>query len=205
MVIQRVILVGIVLLLTCGSGCSTLLPPLVGSLGSNGSSGSKAIERIHGKGLVATNTAKTDKQLEVVSGLTERAMDKVSTREGYPQLQPTLAEKIAYTTQFAGKAIEKAAPVFPLAPVVGGGITLLGSLVATGLGCGRLMRSRKMLAVAGRDKAEVEGIAGTLIKGIEDFSSDNTEAGRLLKELIRNKSLASGASTRLHEMVKEKT
>lgn len=180
------------------------MPPLLGTTG--GVNGSKAVERVYEKGLVATNTAKTDKQLAVVEDLTRRAMDKVSLPEVYPpQFQPSLAEKIAYTAQFTGEAIEKAAPVFPLAPLVGGGVTLLGSMVATGLGWGRLMRARKMLTLAGRDKAEIEGIVGTLIGGIEDFSSDNTEAGKLLKELIKNKSLASGTSARLHEMVKEKT
>lgn len=206
MVRQQIILAGIILLLTSGSGCSTLLPPLLGSAGAgNGSSNSKTVERIYSKGLDATGAAKTDKQLEVVEDLTEKAMDKASSPWVYDPYQPSLAEKIAYTTQFAGKAIEKTAPVFPLAPVVGGGITLLGSLVATGLGWGRLMRSRKMLMLAGRDKEELEMTAGTLIDGIENFSSENTEAGRLLKELIKNVSIASGTSTKLHNMVKERT
>ncbi|MFQ5957378.1 MAG: hypothetical protein ACE5KK_06375 [Candidatus Brocadiales bacterium] len=199
-------LVLVVLLLISGSGCGTLLPPLLGPAGSPPqSNGTKAVVRVHEKGLLATNTAKTDKQLAVVEELTKRAMDKVSLQEVYPTFQPSLAEKIAYTAQFAGKAIEKTAPVFPLAPVVGGGITLLGSMVATGLGWGRLMRARKMLTLAVRDKEEVERTAGTLIDGIENFSSNNTEAGRLLKELIRNKSIASGTSTRLHKIVREKT
>ncbi|MCP4365262.1 MAG: hypothetical protein GY800_08190 [Planctomycetes bacterium] len=204
MVRLTTVLVLAVLLSTSAGGCSTLLPPLLGPLGGGGGGGSKSIERIHGTALTATHTAKTDKQLEVVDGLTRRAMDKVSLGEVYPQqYQPSLAEKIAYTTQFAGKAIEKTAPVFPLAPVVGGGVTLLGSLVATGLGWGRLMRTRKMLAVAGRDRQEMERTAGTLIEGIENFSSGNTEAGKMLKELIKNRSIASGTSARLHSMVKD--
>ncbi|MEE9200023.1 MAG: hypothetical protein V3V45_01115, partial [Candidatus Brocadiales bacterium] len=94
------------------------------------------------------------------------------------------------------------APVFPLAPVVGGGVTLLGSLIASGLGWGRLMRAKKMLTVAGRDKTELEGVANTMIESIENFTNDNTEAGKLLKQLIKNRSLSSGASARLHNMVK---
>ncbi len=205
MVRLTTVLILAVLLSTSAVGCSTLLPALVSPLGGSGGGGSKSIERIHGTALTATHTAKTDKQLEVVDGLTRRAMDKVSLGEVYPQqYQPSLAEKIAYTTQFAGKAIEKTAPVFPLAPVVGGGVTLLGSLVASGLGWGRLMRTRKMLAVAGRDRQEMERTAGTLIEGIENFSSGNTEAGKMLKELIKNRSIASGTSTTLHGLIKER-
>ena len=84
-----------------------------------------------------------------------------------------------------------------------GGVTLLGSLVATGLGWGRLMRTRKMLAVAGKDRQEMEKTAGTLIEGIENFASGNTEAGKMLKELIKNRSIASGTSAKLHSMVKD--
>lgn len=204
MVRLMTVLVLAVLLSTSAGGCSTLLPALVSPLGGGGGGGSKSIERIHGTALTATQTAKTDKQLEVVDVLTRSAMDKVSLGEVYPQqYQPSLAEKIAYTTQFAGKAIEKAAPVFPLAPVVGGGVTLLGSLVATGLGWGRLMRTRKMLAVAGKDRQEMEKTAGTLIEGIENFASGNTEAGKMLKELIKNRSIASGTSAKLHSMIKD--
>ncbi len=205
MVKRIAVLVLVSLLAASGGGCSDLLPPLLGPFGGSGGGGSKSIERIHGKALASTQTAKTDKQLEVVDGLTRSAMDKVSLPEVYPpQYQPSLAEKIAYTTQFAGKAIEKAAPVFPLAPVVGGGVTLLGSLVATGLGWGRLMRTRKTLAALGRDRQEMEKTAGTLIEGIENFSNENTDAGKLLKELIKNRSIASGTSTTLHSLIKER-
>ncbi|MCB7129189.1 MAG: hypothetical protein J3T61_06605 [Candidatus Brocadiales bacterium] len=204
MVKQGVILTIVFLLLFSGIGCSTLLPPVFGPLTGGGGGGSKAVERIHEKALTATATAKTDKHLAVVDNLTKKAMDKVSTPEVYNPYQPSLGEKVAYTSQFVGKAIEKTAPVFPLAPLVGGGITLLGSMVASGLGWGRLMRARKMLTVAGRDKMELQGAANTLIESIENFSNDNTEAGRLLKQLIKDRSLASGTSARIHDMVKGK-
>lgn len=203
MVRQRfVLLIFVLVLMSSGSGCSTLLSPLLVPLSGGGNAGQKTVERMHDKGLTAASTAKTDKQLAVVDNMTRRAMDKVSVSGPYSQYEPSLAEKVAYTTQFAGKAIAKAAPVFPLAPVVGGGVTLLGSLIASGLGWGRLMRAKKMLTVAGRDKTELEGVANTMIESIENFTNDNTEAGKLLKQLIKDRSLSSGASARLHDMVK---
>lgn len=199
----------VIMLSMTGSGCGTLLPPFYMPPDSPTHAGSsKAVERIHERGLVAVGTSKTDKQLAAVKDLTHEAMDRVSEDAAYatpPAYRPSLPEKIAYTAQFAGKAIEKTAPIFPLAPVVGGGITLLGSMIATGLGWGRLMRAKKMLSMARRDRAELEAIASTLIEGIENFSSDNTEAGRLLKEMIRDRSISSGTSTRLHQIVKERT